>query len=450
MILEITGIGTEMQGVGRTPDGQVVFVPYALPGERVDVEITRRSERFMEAELKEVLMPSRERVAPVCPLYGRCGGCKTQHMTYKMSLEMKRQVVMQQIERIGRQENAEVRPTVASPRPWKYRNKGEFAVSTNRETGMPEVGVFEGKSRRVLPMEDCLLHDDMSTRALRIVMKWMHAYRIPAFDDPQERGGVRYIVTRVSRSGELMLILSTDVRQIKSTDQLKRMLRDEFGEKIHSLYQIVLNRRPIDAFDGLCVLLAGRSVLMDRLMGLSFEISPRTFFQVNSVQTDTLYRYVCEAAALTGGELVLDAYCGCGTISLAMARSAGHVVGVEINEGAVEDARDNATRNKLWDKAEFYAADAGVKVTEMIEQGMRPDVLVVDPPRKGIDARLLDAVGKSDIPRVVYVSCNPGTLARDVRVLTETGGYRLEYIQPVDMFSQTEHVECVALLIRAK
>lgn len=448
MILEITGIGTEMQGVGRTQDGQVVFVPYALPGERVDVEIVRRSERFMEARLKEVLTPSPERVAPVCPLYGRCGGCKTQHMTYKMSLEMKRQVVSQQIARIGRQENAEVRPTAASPRPWKYRNKGEFAVSTNVETGMPEIGVFEGKSRRVLPMDNCLLHDDMSTRALRVVLKWMHAYRIPAFDDPGEQGGVRYIVTRVSRSGELMLIVSTDERHLKSTDQLKRMLRDEFGERIHSLYQIVLNRRPIDAFDGQCVLLAGKSVLMDRLMGLSFEISPRTFFQVNSVQTDTLYRYVCEAAALTGGELVLDAYCGCGTISLAMARSAGRVVGVEINEGAVEDARDNATRNKLWDKAEFYAADAGVKVTEMIKQGMRPDVLVVDPPRKGIDSRLLDAVGKSDIPRVVYVSCNPGTLARDVRALTETGGYRLEYVQPVDMFSQTEHVEAVALLTR--
>ncbi len=450
MILEITGIGTEMQGVGRTEDGQVVFVPYALPGERVDVEIVRSSDRFMEAKLKEVLTPSPERVAPVCPLYGRCGGCKTQHMSYKYSLEMKRQVVCQQLERIGRQQNVEVRPTAPSPRPWKYRNKGEFAVATNGATGMPEAGVFEGRSKNVLEMDKCLLHDEMSTRALRIVMKWMHAYRIPAFDDPNERGGLRYIVTRVSRSGELMLILSTVDRRIKSIDQLKRMLRDEFGEKIHSLYQIVLNRRPIDAFDGTCVLQAGRNVLLDRLMGLSFEISPRTFFQVNSVQTDTLYKYACEAAALQGDELVLDAYCGCGTISLAMARQAGRVVGVEINQGAVDDARENAARNKLWDKAEFYAADAGVKVTEMIRQGMRPGVLVVDPPRKGIDAKLLQAVSQSDIPRVVYVSCNPGTLARDVQRLTTEGGYRLNYVQPVDMFSQTEHVECVALLTKGE
>lgn len=449
MILEITGIGTEMQGVGRTEDGQVVFVPQAIPGERVDIDIVRRSGGVLHGQIKEILRASPERVQPLCPLYGRCGGCRTQHMSYKLSLEMKRQIVAQQVERIGKQKDACIYPTEPSPRPWKYRNKGEFAVATDGRTGASNLGVFEGRTHNVLPMDGCLLHDDLSTRALRVVDKWMHAYCVPAFDAPGAGGGLRYVVTRVSRTGELMLILSTTTRQLRAMDPLLSMLRTEFGEKIHSLYQIQLKPKPIDAFDGRCVLLAGKRVLIDKLAGLTFEISPRTFFQVNLVQTDTLYDYVCEAAALTGNELVLDAYCGCGTISLALARDAARVVGVELNEGAIDDAKENANRNRLWEKADFYVGDAGVKVSELVDKGMRPDVLVVDPPRKGIDARLLSAIMKAEIPRVVYVSCNPGTMARDIQCLTANGEYRLDYIKPVDMFSQTEHVECVTRLTRA-
>ena len=450
MILEITGIGTEMEGVGRTEDGQVVFVPQAIPGELVDIDIVRRSGGVLHGQIKEILRVSPDRMKPLCPLYGRCGGCKTQHMSYNLSLEMKRQVVAQQIERIGKQKNVCVYPTEASPRPWKYRNKGEFAVATDGRTGATSVGVFEGRTHTVLPMEDCLLHDDLSTRALRVVDKWMHAYCVPAYDTPGAGGGIRYVVTRVSRSGGLMLILSTTTRRLRGLDPLMSMLASEFGEKIHSLYQIVLKERPVDAFDGRCMLLAGKRVLLDRLAGMSFEISPRTFFQVNLVQTDTLYEYVREAAALTGKELVVDAYCGCGTISLALARDAARVVGVELNEGAIDDARENANRNRLWQKTEFYAGDAGVKVSELVDKGMRPDVLVVDPPRKGIDERLLSAVKRGKIQRVVYVSCNPGTMARDILSLTGNGEYRLDYVKPVDMFSQTEHVECVARLTRVE
>ena len=450
MILEITGIGTEMQGVGRAEDGQVVFVPQALPGEQVDVQIVRRSGSVLQGEMKRILRASPERIQPVCPLYGRCGGCKAQHMSYNMSLELKRQIVRQQVERIGRQKDACVEPTAASPMPWKYRNKGEFAVATDRKTGMPCIGVFEGKTHTVLPMQKCLLHDDLSMQALDIVGKWMAECGVPAFDAPGAGGGVRYVVTRVSRSGDLMLIVSTTTRKLKATDALIGMLTAALGDRIRSLYQIILKDRPVDAFDGRCVLLFGKRALIDELCGLSFEISPRTFFQVNRVQTDTLYEFVRRAAALTGRELVLDAYCGCGTISLVLARDAARVVGVELNAGAIDDARENAKRNGLSDKAEFYAGDAGVKVTELVEKGMRPDVLVVDPPRKGIDERLLSAIEKASIPRVVYVSCNPGTMARDIQRLTENGEYKLQSIQPVDMFSQTEHVECVAQLVRAE
>ena len=283
MILEITGIGTEMQGVGRTEDGQVVFVPMALPGETVDVEIVHRSDRILEGRIREILTPSPDRVQPICPLYGQCGGCKTQHMSYDLSLTLKRQIVTQQVERIGRLKDPCIYPTEASPKPWKYRNKGEFAVATDARTGTPGVGVFERKSHTVLPMQDCLLHDDLSTRALRVINKWMHAYCIPAAVTPGAGGGVRHVVTRVSRAGGLMLILSTTSRRIRALDPLISMLSTEFGEKIHSLYQIVLKDRPADALDGRCILLAGKRVLIDRLAGLSFAISPRTVVGVAEV-----------------------------------------------------------------------------------------------------------------------------------------------------------------------
>ncbi|MBQ8955152.1 MAG: 23S rRNA (uracil(1939)-C(5))-methyltransferase RlmD [Clostridia bacterium] len=450
MILDITGIGAEIQGVGRTQDGQVVFVPFALPGERIEAEITRDAGRFMEGRVVKIIEPAPQRVVPVCPLYGQCGGCRTQHMTYQRSLELKRRVVEQQLERIGGLEKPNVLPTIGAEKPWRYRNKAEFFVATDPATHTPTVGMRALDGKTVLPLGDCMIQSDIAIQAVKTVTRWMQIYCIPAWDDNLAgEGGVRYVVTRVNHVGELMLVICTTGRNLKRLNQLYEMLNTEFPDKFRSLNHIVLEKRPTHALDGRCQVVQGRRVLYDQLMGLSFEMSPKTFFQVNHAQTEVLYGCVRQAAALTGGELVIDAYCGCGTISLVLAREARRVVGVEILEAAVDNARLNAKRNRLEDKTEFHAGDAGKLVSAMLEKGERPDVLVVDPPRKGVDAGLIDAIIAARVPRLVYVSCNPGTLARDVKRLVQEGGYKLEYAQPVDMFAQTEHVETVCLLTHA-
>ena len=449
MILDITGIGADLQGVGRTAEGEVVFVPFALPGERVEVEITREAERFKEGRVLRVIEPAPQRVAPVCALYGQCGGCRAQHMTYQRSLELKARVVEQQLERIGGLEKPNVLPTLGAEMPWRYRNKAEFFVSTDPKTRTPVIGVKALDGKTVLPVGDCMIQSDISVQALRTVTRWMQIYLIPAWDDRTSReGGVRFIVTRVNHAGELMLVVCSTGRTVKKLDQLYEMLNAEFPDRFRSLNHIALEKRPTHALDGRLESVRGRKVLYDQLLGLSFEMSPKTFFQVNHAQTEVLYECVRKAAALTGKETVVDAYCGCGTISLVLAREAAKVIGVEIVDIAIENARLNAKRNRLEEKTEFHAGDAGRLVVDLLKNRARPDVLVVDPPRKGVDAGLIDAIIQTRVPRVVYVSCNPGTLARDVKRLTQEGGYKMEYAQPVDMFAQTEHVETVTLITR--
>ena len=450
VILDITGIGAELQGVGRAADGRVVFVPFALPGERIEADIVREAERYMEGRLTRVIEPAPQRVAPLCPLYGRCGGCRAQHMSYQRSLELKEQVVRQQLERIGGLTKPNVLPALGAEMPWRYRNKGEFFVSTDPATRTPFVGVYALGGNRLLPVDGCMIQSDIAMQAVKVVAQWMQIYCVPAWDaKPAPEGGVRFIVTRVNHVGELMLILCTSGRRLKCLNQLFDMLNTQFPGRFRSLNHLSLASRPTHALDGRIESTQGKRVLYDQLMGLTFEMSPKTFFQVNHAQTEALYECVRRAAALTGNELVVDAYCGCGTISLVLAREAKRVIGVEILEAAVENARLNARRNKLADKTAFYAGDAGELVAGFLRQRERIDVLVVDPPRKGVDAGLLDAIIQVKVPRIVYVSCNPGTLARDVKRLTQEGGYRMEYAQPVDMFAWTEHVESVVLITRA-
>ncbi|MBO4298915.1 MAG: 23S rRNA (uracil(1939)-C(5))-methyltransferase RlmD, partial [Clostridia bacterium] len=412
MILNITGLGAEMQGVGRAEDGRVVFVPYALPGERVDVEIAREADRFLEGRMTGLIEASPQRVDPVCPLYGRCGGCRTQHMTYQRSLELKTQIVRQQLERIGGLEAPNVLPTLGAEKPWRYRNKAEFFVSTDPATRTPVIGVSALNSNAVLPVGDCMIQSEIAMQAIKAVEQWMLIYCVPAWDSAEgAEGGVRYVVTRVNHAGELMLVLCTTGRRVKYLNQLYDMLNRQFPERFRSLNHLSLARRPAHALDGRCEAVQGKRVLYDQLMGLTVEMSAKTFFQVNHAQTEVLYECVRRAAALTGGEQVIDAYCGCGTISLMLAREASHVTGVEILESAVENARLNAKRNRLTDKTEFIAGDAGKLVVDLLRQRERVDLLVVDPPRKGVGAGLLEAMIRAQVPRLVYVSCNPGTLA---------------------------------------
>ena len=446
MKVTVTGIGSELQGVGRWEDGRAVFIPGALPGETVEAECLKEAERFVEARLASVLSPAPCRKNPDCPVYGQCGGCRARHMTYEASLAFKRQIVEAALIRIGGLADPQVRETLGmAEMPDRYRNKAEYAVCPGPD-GRPRVGLRAAGSAAFVPVEDCLLQHPASVAAARAAERWMQTHGLSAWDGRQ--GCVRGVVTRVNHRGELMLVLVTATSEpLAAPAQSLWEAVAQAAPGLVSLYRLESAPRPTHALDGRARLLLGQATLTDRLLGLDFALAPQAFFQVNRAQTEVLYTQALEAAGLTGCEEVLDAYCGAGTISLVMAKKARRVTGVEIVLQAVENARENARRNGVAN-ARFLQGDAPKVIGRLLREGEKPDVVCVDPPRKGVDARLLDTLLSVRPARIVYVSCNPATLARDLRRLAPA--YRLEYAQPVDMFPWTEHVETVCCLYHQK
>lgn len=442
MKLDITGIGSELQGVGRWADGRAAFVPGALPGETVEAELVRQSERFVEARLVRVLTPAACRKESDCPHDGFCGGCVARHMTYQATLDYKREAVRAALERIGGFEAPDVRPVIGMEQPFAYRNKAEYAVVPDAED-WARVG-FRGENQAVCDAQGCLIQHPDSLTCARVVREWMRDHTIPAFDG--KKGCVRGLVTRVNAQGELMAVVVTQGHTLPHVPDLIARLQ-QAAPGLRSLFQVESAPRPTHALDGAARWLWGERTLEDSLLGLKFDLAPQAFFQVNRTQAERLYEQALTAAALTGGETVLDAYCGAGTISLCMARQAKKVIGVEIVPQAVINARDNARKNGLKN-TEFIEGDAPRVIAQLVKSGTRAQVICVDPPRKGVDARLIDAILQAAPQRVVYVSCNPATLARDLKKLC--AGYRLEYVQPVDLFCWSGHVETVCQLVLRK
>ena len=430
--VSITGIGSELQGVGRLSDGRAVFVPHALLGETVAVEITKDAQRFCEARLVDILESSPARCEPGCPAYGRCGGCQARHMSYAETLLRKRQRVLDAIERIGGVENPTVLDTIGCAHPERTRNKAEFPISRGK------IGAYAQGSHEIVPLTDCLLQKEPAAKAL----KWFSE------NLSRLRGASHFthLVTRVNRKGEMMLTLCADAPILSDAQALVPELTNALPE-LKSLYFLKQNRRPVQPLDGECIHLWGEKTLDDTLLGLTFALSPQSFFQVNPEQTEILYQKALDAAGLTEGcnLRILDAYCGAGTITLAAARLAKHATGVEIVPPAIADAKKNAQRNGLAKKSRFICADAAKEIPKLISAGERFNAAILDPPRKGADEKLLRALIQAAPERISYVSCNPATLARDVKILAE-GGYKLEWAQPVDMFPWTGHVETVCLL----
>ena len=428
-----------MQGVGRLADGRAVFVPGALLGERVRVEITRSAQRYCEARLAEVLEASQNRREPDCPAYGRCGGCLARHMRYEETLRCKRQRVADALSRIGGLETPEVRETIGCANPERTRNKAEFPIGRDAG-GRPVIGAYEAGGRKIVPLTDCLLQGEPMGKALAWFSKNLSGMRGAAH--------LTCLVARVNRKGRMMLTLCADAPIISEVQALVPRLTEALPE-LESVYLLRQNRRPAHALDGVCTHVWGAEVLEDELLGLTFALSPQSFFQVNSRQTEVLYQCALEAAGLTEGcsARVLDAYCGVGTITLAAARLCAYAVGVEIVPPAIADAKKNALRNGLAGKTRFICADAAAQIPKMIAKGERFDAAILDPPRKGAEEKLLNALIQAAPGRIAYVSCNPATLARDVQILSR-GGYHLEWAQPVDMFPWTAHVETVCLMSR--
>ena len=425
MKLTIRGLTGEMEGVASLEDGMTVFVSGALPGEVVEARIVKKEKRFARAEIVKILCPSGERRSPFCPHFGTCGGCAGQHMEYGATLTAKRQGVQDALRRIGGAD-IEAEDAVGMDRPMAFRNKAEFAV------GSDMIGFLAQGSRRIVPAADCPLQRKEANRAAAALLEWRKKH--PSAD-------VRHLVTRVNRRGQLAATVTGYGGE--EWKGLAEHMREALPEMI-SLHRVRLNGRPAHALDGRIGKMWGEDYIYETLLGVEYAISPLSFFQVNPEQAEKLYSLTVEMADLKNGETCLDAYCGVGAITLQLAKTGARVLGVEVIGDAVKNARDNARHNGI--AAQFMTADAPEALYRMREGGERLDALVVDPPRAGLSEAFVEAALAAGPGRIVYVSCNPGTLARDIKRMA--GEYRVERAVPVDMFPWTGHVETVVLMSR--
>ncbi len=443
--LQIDAMGSAGEGIGRL-DGFTVFVDGALPGEIVRVLMLKSKKSYGYGKLLEILTPSPERREPRCPVAKQCGGCQLQSLSYQAQLAYKRRKVQDNLERIGGLKGIDVLDIIGAESPWHYRNKAQFPVGRRADGGCA-VGFYAKRSHRIVETPVCFLQDTCNEEVVRIVREFMAEFHILPYDEEKHTGLVRHILTRVGKkSGELMVCIVVNGGGLPHSAELAERLRN-----VRGMASVVLNvnREKTNVILGRKIIpVWGKETISDELEGLSFEVSPLSFYQVNPVQTEVLYRKAVALAGLDGSETVLDLYCGIGAMSLFFARKAKRVLGVEIVEQAVVDARKNSERNGITN-AEFTAGAAEEVVPEWVRNGGAADVVVVDPPRKGCDGRLLETILQIAPEKVVYVSCNPATLARDLAVLAD-GGYRVRTVQPVDMFPHTAHVESVVLLQKSK
>lgn len=437
LTLTIERFGGEM-GIAHQ-DGMTLFVEGALPGETVIARAQRVEKTHAFLKTLAVLVPVPGRVSPPCPYYEKCGGCVCQHMDYSLSLQMKQERVQDALKRLGGIDIT-VPPVLGMDQPWHYRNKTALPVAGQK--GAPQIGFFAPRSHRIIDVDQCLIAREESNQVLRVLRRWMEKFAVEPYQETSRQGLIRHCVSRVSRAGQVMAVIVAARDTIPHERELIAMLRAGVPG-LCSLY-LNVNRRGDNVILGLeNRLLFGVSRLEDVLCGLRFSLSPLSFFQINPVQTEKLYQTALDFVALTGHETVADLYCGAGTISLLLAQAARQVIGIEIVPQAIADAKENAKANGVCN-AEFHAAAAEELLPQLVEQGLRPDVVVLDPPRKGCEEAVLRAIALAAPRRVVYVSCDPATQARDAKYLC-THGYRVSRCQSVDMFCQTSHVENVLL-----
>ncbi len=450
-VLKIEDMSVHGEGIGRR-EGMTFFVKDALIGDLARVGVTKLKKSYGYARLIEILEPSSDRVEPVCAFAGPCGGCQLQALSYGKQLEFKQHLVENALLRIGAFTEVPIEPIVGMDDPFHYRNKAQFPIGTDRD-GRIITGFYAGRSHRIIPNRDCALGVPVNRQILDIVIGFMERRGVSAYDETTGQGLVRHVLIRYGFStGEILVCLIINGKELPHADELVRELA-----VLPGMTSVSIN---INTTRGNVILgeetrvLSGQGFITDKIGDIRFRISPESFYQVNPVQTEVMYRLAAEYAFLTGTETVWDLYCGIGTIALTLAKQAGHVFGVEVVPQAVRDARRSAEINGITNAVffegraeEVFPASNG-RPGETAEFLPLPDVIVVDPPRKGCEEKLLRTILAAGPERIVYVSCNPATLARDLRILCD-GGYRLARVRPVDNFCQTVHIETVVLLVHS-
>lgn len=453
--LTIEDIGVGGEGIGKA-EGMTLFVKDAIVGDVIEARITKLKKNYGYARLMKILKPSDKRKEARCPVARQCGGCQIQEMDYKEQLKFKERKVRNNLERIGGFESSLLdeimEPVCGMEEPFHYRNKAQYPIGTDRE-GNPVAGFYAGRTHQIIPNTVCALGKEINTKVLQTVLDFMKKFHISAYDESTRNGLIRHVLIRTGfKTGEIMVCLIVNGTRIPHVENLTEDLSSIPGMTSITMN---INCENTNVIMGKEIrLLWGQDYITDYIGEIKYQISPLSFYQVNPIQTEVLYGLACEYAGLTGNETVWDLYCGIGTISLFLAKKAKQVYGVELIPQAIEDARKNAEINHIQN-AEFYVGKAEevlpgyYKEYEKEHPGehAHADVIVVDPPRKGCDETLLETMVRMEPDRIVYVSCDSATLARDLKYLCQNG-YELRRVRPADMFPMTVHVETVCCLHR--
>ena len=440
----IEDMGKDGEGIGKV-DGFTLFIKDAVIGDVVEAKLMKVKKNYGYARLMKIVTPSADRVEPKCPVYRQCGGCQIQALDYQAQLKFKERKVRGNLERIGGFTDIPLEPIMGMEEPYHYRNKAQFPVGMDKN-GEIVTGFYAGRTHDIIPNTKCYLGSEGNEEILQVVLDYMKTYNVSAYDEAKGKGLVRHILIRTGfTSGEIMVCLVINGKKLPKSEKLVEALK-----KIQGMTSITFNvneKRTNVILGEEIKLLWGRTYIQDNIGDITYRISPLSFYQVNPVQTKKLYETALEYADLKGEETVWDLYCGIGTISLFLAQRAKQVYGVEIVPQAIEDARENAVLNHI-ENAKFYVGKAEEVLPELYDQeGIYADVIVVDPPRKGCDEKCLETIVKMQPKRVVYVSCDSATLARDLRYLCDRG-YEVKRVRGCDMFPMTGHVETVCLLSR--
>lgn len=440
-IVDIIDNGFEGEGIAKI-DGFTIFIPNTIKGEKVKILIVKVLKSHAFGKALEIIKSSKHRKASDCETYKRCGGCDLRHVEYKETLKMKQNAVQSLVNKTLKNK-IEVEETVGMENPLFYRNKAQYPVGLDKE-GNPIIGVFANRTHEIIPIKECLIQNKESQELARFVIEFINKNKISAYDENSRKGLIRHIVTKVGlKSNEIMLVLVINGRDIPCEKELVKEVLEKFPN-VKSIVKNINNKNTNVIMGKENINLYGNGYIKDILGDYVFKISPLSFYQVNPVQAEKLYNIGVEAAAISKNDVVFDLYCGIGTISLFMAKYAKKVYGIEIVEEAIEDAKENAKLNKV-DNTEFIAGDVELILDDLINnKKVIPDVIMIDPPRKGLDNKSIENILKVSPKKMVYISCNPATLVRDLAKLEEK--YEIKMIRPVDMFPFSKHIECVSVL----
>ena len=440
--IKIDRLGTNGEGIARI-ENFTIFIPLALPDEIVLAKIVEVKKNYAIADLKKILQSSSDRIESICKNFPECGGCQLEHISYESQLKFKRQIVVDSVERIGKIHGVEILPTLGMENPFNYRNKFQFPVGIHGKKIV--AGCFARGTHDIVNIERCLIQRAENDQLLQAMRDAVEKFQIPIYNEDRHTGILRHLMGRVGFDGALMAVFVTSKDSLPRSKEICKFLRDRVPN-LKSIQQNIQPQRNNVILGRQTKILWGSESITDRIGEFEFQISARSFFQVNTIQAEVLYRKVLEFAELNGSEIVLDAYCGTGTISIFLAKHARKVFGIEIVSSAIQDARKNARSNRIRN-VEFLIGDASFLVPKLLHDEIYPDVIIVDPPRAGCESRVLETLAKMNPRKIIYVSCNPATLARDLEVLKELG-FITKKIQPVDMFPMTSHVESVSLILR--